>query len=385
MSFKNVNSQNEIVKRTENLFNSLQKNTNSIFYLAGNTITKTLINKASRSVFEKDRLFVDLYKQIEDKKKFKNSDLLPITTPFYESKSNVDHSTLFSISKPFELLHGDIADTRFLAKSAVDPKYCLLLVDLFTSKVYIYPMKNRSLLAKKLKLFYDDIQSKRSGLMKLQTDLEFKQNEIKKLNQEYDVEMFHTRVRGGKAFAAEQKIGQFKKLLLKGKRLEKESRKRLKPLQLISNVTKNMNNTISTKYGMTPEAVEQKSLAKDGEYFTEVYDFLKVRKIGTNQARNLKYDLKKDRRKKQLRSPLNLGEKVLILAERIKKKDAPGFLFKASTENRPFFNREHIFTIIKRNKLDDGSYLYWLAEEGRKVEGRFLREELFALNNQFLK
>ena len=385
MSFKNINSQNEIVKRTENLFNSLQKNTNSIFYLAGNAITKTLINKASRSVFEKDRLFVDLYKQIKDKKKFKNSDLLPITTPFYESKSNVDHSTLFSISKPFELLHGDIADTRFLAKSAVDPKYCLLLVDLFTSKVYIYPMKNRSLLAKKLKLFYDDIQSKRSGLMKLQTDLEFKQNEIKKLNEEYDVEMFHTRVRGGKAFAAEQKIGQFKKLLLKGKRLEKESRKRLKPLQLISNVTKNMNNTISTKYSMMPEAVEQRSLAKDGEYFKEVYDFLRVRKIGTNQARNLKYDLKKDRRKKQLRSPLNLGEKVLILAERIKKKDAPGFLFKASTENRPFFNREHIFTIIKRNKLDDGSYLYWLAEEGRKVEGRFLREELFALNNQFLK
>ena len=385
MTSDNLHSQNEIVKRTENLFNSLQKNTNSIFYLAGNTITKTLINKASRSVFDKDRVFVDLYKQIEDKKKFKNTDLLPITTPFYESKSNVDHSTLFSISKPFELLHGDIADTRFLAKSAVDPKYCLLLVDLFTSKVYIYPMKNRSLLAKKLKLFYDDIQSKRSGLMKLQTDLEFKQNEIKKLNEEYDVEMFHTRVRGGKAFAAEQKIGQFKKLLLKGKRLEKESRKRLKPLQLISNVTKNMNNTISTKYGMTPESIEQKSLANDGDYFTEVYDFLRVRKIGTQQARNMKYDLKKDRRKKQLRSPLNIGEKVLILAERIKKKDAPGFLFKTSTENRPFFNREHIFTIIKRSKLNDGSYLYWLAEEGRKIEGRFLREEIFALNNQFVK
>ena len=172
---------------------------------------------------------------------------------------------------------------------------------------------------------------------------------------------------------------------MKGKRLEKESRKRLKPLQLISNVTKNMNNTISTKYGMTPETVEQKSLAKDGDYFTEVYDFLRVRKIGTNQARNLKYDLKKDRRKKQLRSPLNLGEKVLILAERIRKKDTPGFLFKASTENRPFFNREHIFTIIKRNKLENGSYLYWLAEEGKKIEGRFLREELFALNNQFVK
>ena len=42
---------------------------------------------------------------------------------------------------------------RFLAKFAVDPKYCLVIVDLFTSKIYVYPMKNRSLLAKKLNLF----------------------------------------------------------------------------------------------------------------------------------------------------------------------------------------------------------------------------------------
>ena len=45
------------------------------------------------------------------------------------------------------MLHADIADLRFLAKSAADPKYCLLLVDLFTSKIYVYPMKKRSLLA----------------------------------------------------------------------------------------------------------------------------------------------------------------------------------------------------------------------------------------------
>ena len=54
------------------------------------------------------------------------------------------------------MLHADIADLTFLAKSAVDPKYCLLIVDLFTSKIYVYPMKNRSLLAKKLKLFYEE-------------------------------------------------------------------------------------------------------------------------------------------------------------------------------------------------------------------------------------
>ena len=67
-------------------------------------------------------------------------------------------------------MHADIADLRFLAKSAVDPKYCLLLVDLFTSKLFVYPIKNRSLLAKKLEIFYNDIKSKRTRKMSLQTD-----------------------------------------------------------------------------------------------------------------------------------------------------------------------------------------------------------------------
>ena len=96
-----------------------------------------------------------------------------------------------------------IADLRFLAKSAAYPKYCLLLVDLFTSKIYVYPMKNRSLLAKKLELFYIDIQPKRTGQMQLQTDVQFNQNKIKYLNKKFDVDMFHMQLRGGKAFAAE--------------------------------------------------------------------------------------------------------------------------------------------------------------------------------------
>ena len=51
--------------------------------------------------------------------------------------------------------------------------------------------------------------------MLLQTDLEFKQNQIKKLNDEFNVEMFHTKVWGGKAFATEQKIREFKKKFIK--------------------------------------------------------------------------------------------------------------------------------------------------------------------------
>ena len=75
-------------------------------------------------------------------------------------------------------------------------------------------MKNRSLLAKKVKLFYEDIEQERTGGMRLQTDLELKQNQIKKLNDEFNIEMFHTKVWGGKAFAAEQKIRELKKIEL---------------------------------------------------------------------------------------------------------------------------------------------------------------------------
>ena len=91
-----------------------------------------------------------------------------------------------------------------------------------------------------------------------------------------------------------------------------------------------------------------------------------------------KYNQKFDRRKKTLRSPLNIGEKVLVLAERLKKKDTPGKLFKSSTDNIPFFNRDRIFTIYKKVRLNNNSYLYWLEENKREVKGRFLRQELFA-------
>ena len=70
--------------------------------------------------------------------------------------------------------------------------------------------------------------------------------------------------------------------------------------------------------------------------------------------------------KEKLRSPLNLDEKVLLLAERLKKKDAPGNLYKASTDNMPFFNRNRIFTICTRAKLNNGTYLYWVEEKKKR-------------------
>ena len=97
--------------------------------------------------------------------------------------------------------------------------------------------------------------------------------------------------------------------------------------------------------------------------------------------KNNKSNQKIDGRKITLRSPLNLEEKVLVLAKRLKKKDAPGNLYKASTDNIPIFNRK----IIYRAKLNDGIYLYWVEENGKKIDGRFFSQELFGLNKQFAR
>ena len=122
------------------MFRNLQKNPRSIFYSVGN-LSNSLLNKAKKSTYDKDKVFVSLYNELEDKNFYQNNNL-PLVTPFINKRSNIDHSTLYSIGKPFELLHADINDLRFLANSTVDPKYCLLIVDLFTSKIYVYPMKN---------------------------------------------------------------------------------------------------------------------------------------------------------------------------------------------------------------------------------------------------
>ena len=114
-----TNSQNINNNRVENLFRNLQKNPTGVFYSIGN-LRKSIrqinqINKINKSVYEKDKVFVNLYKQLEDKNFYQKNNL-PLVTPFFSQKSNVGHSTLYSISKPFDLVHGDIADTRFFGE-----------------------------------------------------------------------------------------------------------------------------------------------------------------------------------------------------------------------------------------------------------------------------
>ena len=377
-------------KQLKNLFQKLINDENSVFYSA-DKINKTLLNKGKKSSYEKDKVFYKLSNVVEDKNILYENDenRVPFYTPFTQQKKDIDRSSaLYTVNGPLQFFHADIAFIKFLAKSAVDPKYALLCVDLFTSKIYVYTMRKKSNLLQKLELFYKEIQSKRNSSgekMRLQTDQEFQQNEIKKLNLKYNVEMFSSRVRGGKAFAAEQKIRELKKILFKSKRLHKITKKgkRLDSKKLIKKAVENMNKTNSQKYGLPPETIEKKTLSDN--VFREVYDFHRMVRVSRDADRYKRYDVRLDKKqKKQLREPLILGEKVLFLAERLKKKDAPGVLFKRTTENIPFFNRNEIFIVRKYIPIGT-SYNYWISKSGENeiIDKRFLRQELYALKNQF--
>ena len=372
-------------KQIKNLFKKLVNDQKSVFFSA-DKINQTLLNKGRKSIYEKDKVFYNLLKKIDDKDIIyeKEEKRIPFYTPFTPQKKDIDRSTLFSLNGPIQFFHADIAYLQFLAKSAVDPKFALVCVDLFTSKIYVYTMKSRRNLASKLEIFYKEIQKKRvnNEKIRLQTDQEFQQNEIKKLNRKYNVEMFSSRLRGGKAFAAEQKIRELKKVIFKTKKTYKLQKKKINSREIIKKAVENLNRINSEKYGLPPDIIEKKSL--ENEYFKEIYDFHRLVKVTKGINRYEKYSEKLDRKqKRKLREPLNINEKVFVLAERIKKKDAPKFLFKSTTENIPFFNKKEILT-IERYLLIENTYYYWLKnEKNEKMNKRFIREELFALENNY--
>ena len=91
-------------------------------------------------------------------------------------------------------------------------------------------------------------------------------------------------------------------------------------------------------------------------------------------------------KKKQLREDLSIGEKVFILAERMKKKSAPEQFYKQSVQNIGYFNKGKIFIIRAIQTINKIKY-YWLknAETNRKASKRFMRTELFTLKSNFFQ
>ena len=140
-----------------------------------------------------------------DNKNILNENKAPIRADYIE-KREIDRSTLYSFDGAFQLLHADLGNLEFLGKNATFPQYVLVIVDLFSSKVYTNSMKSRKQILQQLRTFCNDVRNKRkSKRMTLQVDNEFQQVKIKNLNDINNVEMFTSAVKGGKAICRRAK------------------------------------------------------------------------------------------------------------------------------------------------------------------------------------
>ena len=161
-----------------------------------------------------------------------------------------------------------------MGKNATFSQYLLVIVDIYSLKVYVYPMRSRKQILQKMKLSYDKVRSKRENKhMKLQVDNELQQVKFKDLDSENKVEMFTFSVRGGKAFAAEQKIRERKTRIanLNAQKLKISLTKIIQNSALIMNIMK------SEKYGLSPEEIERQSLAS--KQFRTIFN---MHRIGKN-------------------------------------------------------------------------------------------------------
>ena len=135
-----------------------------------------------------------------------------------------------------------------------------------------------------------------------------------------------------------------------------------------------------------PQQIEEQALdPKTRKYFQEVYDFDRLIKVIENRDRLERFDAKLDRCKKRLRDPLETDENVIALAEHLRKKDAPGRLYKSTTENKTFFNGDRIFTIPARSKTKQ-QHVFVLAQRKRtKNKRQIIKARTVCFKNQFVE
>ena len=147
-------------KVAKNTFNKLKTDPQSVAFVE-EILDKNLLAKLKKSKYAADKQFFKLVNFVDKGSIIFNPETVNRTD--YVEKRDIDCSTLYSFSRPFELLHADVGNFKFLGKNATFPKYVLVLVDLFSSKTYTYPMRSRRQIRQKLELFYNDVKEKRRG------------------------------------------------------------------------------------------------------------------------------------------------------------------------------------------------------------------------------
>ena len=127
-------------KAARTAFNKLKVDSSSAAF-AEEILDKKLLLKLKNSKYAEDKKIFKLVNFLDNKSSnvIFEPDIVKRTD--YVEKRGIDHSTLYSFDAPFRSFHANVGNLEFLGKNATFPQYVLVLVDLFSSKIYTYPRK----------------------------------------------------------------------------------------------------------------------------------------------------------------------------------------------------------------------------------------------------
>ena len=128
----------KVLEEAKTIFNSLKTDPNSVLFSEEKTDNR-LLRKLKKSKYLKDSQLLKLV-LLADNKYFLNNDKTPTRADYIE-KREIDRSTMCSFDGSFQLFHADVVNLEFLGKNATISKYMLLVVDLYSSKLHVYPLR----------------------------------------------------------------------------------------------------------------------------------------------------------------------------------------------------------------------------------------------------
>ena len=156
-----MGSKEKVLQKSKNLFEKLKTDPKRALFSEKKKKRKEqqLLKKLKKSTYNKDH---SLLKLINISEQIISDENIPPTRVDYIVKREIDRFTLYSLDGPFQLTHSDVGNLQFLGENATASRYVLLVVELYSSKVDVYPMCSRKQVLQKTGQHYDEIKHKRN-------------------------------------------------------------------------------------------------------------------------------------------------------------------------------------------------------------------------------
>ena len=338
---------------------------------------KHVLYQLKASNYRNDNVLYNLYKKRE--KNVSEVGPVPPTDHILLPKQKLHfglNDTASSTSEPLQLFQADLADLRYLKPHSNDSNYALVIVDVYSQRVYTYGIYRKSDTVRKMKDFFQTIKVR--GI-RMQVDLggEFHNREMKQLFLANKSVLYSTKMNHGHAFYAEQKIREIKKYATKLKARDKTRRVK----EILGIVTVAINNQRIKHIGLSPLEIESAfnhDASSKGEKIAMQLYIGKKNALRRNTVAN--YDIKRDKNTRKRLRPLHKGDKVFVASGRLKKTEYRSRLDKTTSGKKEYFNTSRTFTVVKRVEFAPGYYWYTLEEfPGISMHERFYRDELYKI------